>query len=312
MSSAEAGTLDVGVAISTMDRPDALERCLAAVWRGSVRPREIVVVDQSRDDRTERVVRAASAAGMPAVYERVEPRGLGASQNVAFARATTAVVAVTDDDCIVDERWLEVIARTMTADAALDAVAGRVLALPAEGDRSWPVSLRTSTVRADFAGYTPPWNVGSGNNFAMRRDAFMRIGGCDERLGPGSPAKGGVDMDLFYRLLRAGGRVRYEPEAVVHHERQRYAERLARRPMYGRGMGACVALRMREGDAMSVRLLADWIVLRLRMLARAAMHADLRGLREELVMLRSTMGGLAHGLRASARRVERLAPGAVR
>lgn len=292
-----------------MDRPDALERCLTAVWRGHVRPREIVVVDQSRGDRTEAVVRAQIALGLPITYARAEPRGLGASQNLAFARATAPIVAVTDDDCIVDERWLEIIARTMTADPTLDAVAGRVLALPVEGDRIWPVSLRTSPVRAEFAGYAPPWNVGSGNNFAMRRDAFARLGGCDERLGPGSPAKGGVDMDLFYRLLRAGGRVRYEPDAEVRHERQRYAERLARRPMYGRGMGACVALRMRDGDVMSARLLADWLVLRLRMLARAALHANVRGVREELVMLWSTIGGLAHGLRASARPVVRIAPG---
>lgn len=301
------GGADIAVAISTKDRPDALARCLAALWRGSVRPSEIIVVDQSGDDATERVVRAEIAAGLPIRYEHAEPRGLGASQNVAFARATAPMVAVTDDDCVVDDRWVEMIARTMATEPTLDAMAGQVLALPAEGDRSWPVSLRTSTVRADFEGYAPPWNVGSGNNFAMRRDAFARIGGCDERLGPGSPAKGGVDMDLFYRLLRAGGRMRYEPDAVVHHERQRYAERLARRPMYGRGMGACVALRMRDADLMSVRLLADWIVLRLRMLARAALHADLRSLREELVMLWSTMAGLAHGLRAPRRPVQELA-----
>ena len=307
MSGAVVAAPDVGVAISTKDRPDALERCLEALWRGSLRPREIVVVDQSGDDRTERVVRAKISEGMPILYERAEPRGLGASQNVAFSRATARVIAVTDDDCIADELWLEVIARTMADDTTLDAMAGRVLALPAEGDRSWPVSLRTTTMRADFQGYAPPWNVGSGNNFAMRRHAYTRIGGCDERLGPGSPSRGGVDMDLFYRLLRAGGRVRYEPDAVVHHERQRYAERLARRPMYGRGMGACVALRMRDGDVMSARLLADWILLRLRMLARAATRADLRGLREELTMLRSTIGGLAHGLRASARPVMPLA-----
>lgn len=304
MSTSTKETPDVAVAISTKDRPDALARCLAAISRGTVRPREIVVIDQSGDDRTERLIRTQIDAGMPIRYERSAPLGLGASQNAAFARASAEVVAVTDDDCIVDERWLEVIAGTMDAEPALDAIAGRVLALPAEGDRSWPVSLRTSEVRAEFQGYSPPWLVGSGNNFAMRRDAFFRIGGCDERLGPGTPAKGGVDMDLFYRLMRAGGRVRYEPGAVVHHERQRYAERLARRPMYGRGMGACVALRMRDRDAMSARLLADWIVLRLRMLARAALRADVRGVREELVMLRSTMGGLAHGLTTTAQRAE--------
>lgn len=290
---------DVSVAISTMDRADALARCLAAIGRGRVRPREIVVVDQSDDDRTERVVRDHAATGMPVRYERTAPRGLGASQNVAIRSATSTFVAVTDDDCIADERWLEVVMRSFASDPALDVVTGRVLALPAEGERTWPVSLRESTTRTLFERHARPWDVGSGNNFTVRRSTFLRIGGCDERLGPGSPAKGGVDMDLFYRLLRAGARIRYEPDAIVRHERQEYAARLARRPMYGRGMGAMVTLRLREGDSGVVRVFTDWISLRLRLLARAALRLDGRAAREELVMLRSTVGGLAHGLGAT-------------
>lgn len=296
-----SGGADVAVAISTMHRADALARCLPAIWAGTVRPREVVVVDQSSDDATRHVVSEHEAAGMPIRYHRAEPRGLGASQNLALLLARTSVVAVTDDDCVVDGRWLEVIESAFAADPSLDLVAGRVLALPAEGERSWPVSLRTSTQRVDFHGYAPPWNVGSGNNFAVRRASYLRIGGCDERLGPGSPAKGGVDMDLFYRLLRAGARLRYEPDAVVHHERQLYADRLARRPMYGHGTGACCALRLRDRDPMAARLLADWTVLRMRMLARSAVRRDWRAAGEELIMMRSTASGFRHGLRAPPR-----------
>ena len=292
------GPADVSVAISTMHRADELSRCLDAIWRGSVRPREIVVVDQSSDDRSERVVREHAAAGLPIRYERMPALGLGASQNLAVRGAGSPFVAVTDDDCIVDERWLETVMRAFASEPALDVVTGRVLALPAEGERTWPVSLRESTTRAVFAGHAPPWDVGSGNNFTVRHATFLRVGGCDERLGPGSPARGGVDMDLFYRLLRAGARIRYEPDAIVRHERQDYAARLARRPMYGHGMGAMISLRFSESDAGAVRLLASWTLLRLRLLARAALRRDARGAREELVMLRSTIAGFGHGLRA--------------
>jgi len=199
---------DVTVAISTRQRADALSRCLHAIGRGTVQPRAIVVVDQSDDDGTERVVREHAAAGLPLRYERMAALGLGASQNVAVRSTSSTFVAVTDDDCIVDERWLEAVMRAFASDPALDVVTGRVLPLPAEGERTWPVSLRESTTRALFAAHAPPWDVGSGNNFTVRRATFLRIGGCDERLGPGSPARGGVDMDLFYRLLRAGAHIR--------------------------------------------------------------------------------------------------------
>jgi GT2 family glycosyltransferase len=293
---------DVTVVISTMDRPAAVGRCLDAIGRGSMLPREIVIVDQSRDDATERVMRLRSDADVPVRYQRSESRGLGASQNVAVRLAGTAVVAVTDDDCIVDARWIEVIARTFAANPELDLLAGRVLPLPAADDRIWPVSLRESTVRREFFAYAPPWHVGSGNNFAVRRAAYMRAGGCDERLGPGSPAHGGVDTDLFFRMLRSGCRARFEPDAVVYHERQTRAGRLQRRPMYGRGIGASCALRLRDGDMFALRMLGDWARLRTGRLVRAALRGDTRTIVEELVMLRSSVGGLWHGAHLRADR----------
>ena len=78
-----------------------------------------------------------------------------------------------------------------------------------------------------------PWDVGSGNNFALRRSAWTAIGGCDERLGPGSPGRGAVDLDLFHRILTAGGSLLYDPSCVVHHERDTPQARLARRGPYG-------------------------------------------------------------------------------
>ncbi|HEY0972507.1 MAG TPA: glycosyltransferase family A protein [Gemmatimonadales bacterium] len=292
---------DVSVVVSTMHRPEALGRCLAALRRADVGPAEIVVVDQSMDDRTRAVVMRCVGDGMPIRYHRLATPGLGASQNAGVTMATRPIVAITDDDCEVDASWLAVIAGTFAADPRLDVVTGRVLPLPPEGDRIHPVASRLSTRRRDFDRYRAPWVVGSGNNFAVRRATYLRIGGCDERLGPGSPARGGVDMDLFYRLLRAGARIRYEPDSIVHHGRQSRAQRLARRPMYGMGMGACCALRLRERDGHALRLLADWMWLRLRQVAHAARRADGGALHEEWLMLRGTVTGLRHGLRAAAR-----------
>ena len=293
---------EVSVCISTMERPEALRRCLQAVWSGALRPLEIVVVDQSRDDRTEQVIRDAQSAGIAVRRVGQPPKGLGASQNEAVRQARGVIVAITDDDCVVDARWLAVIVQSFADDPELGALGGRVLPLPGESDRTWPVSSRISTQRVDFTPRGLPWDVGSGNNFAVRRALFLKIGGCDERLGPGSPGLGGVDMDLFYRLLRSGARVCYEPDALVHHERQTLAERQARRPLYGHGMGAALALRWREGDRTAARLLVHWAGLRLGMMARAMRRCDWTAAQEEMVMLRSTMRGARHGLRAADRR----------
>jgi GT2 family glycosyltransferase len=235
------------------------------------------------------------------LYVAQEQKGLGASQNIGVANARHALLAITDDDCVVDVDWLKQIHQLLSADGGPDVVAGRVLPLPPHGERTQAVSSRTSERARDFQRRDMPWNVGSGNNFSFRRELYLRIGGCDERLGPGSPAQGGVDMDLFYRMLRSGARVRYDPAVLVHHERDTPEGRRKRRSMYGRGMGACCGLRLREGDWGALVLLARWVLLRLRLMAGSLIRGRWSGVREEAAMLAGTVGGVAHGLRAGAR-----------
>jgi GT2 family glycosyltransferase len=257
----------------------------------------VVVVDQGTDDRALQAVEARRSAGLPElVYVRQERRGLGASQNLAVSCARQPIVAVTDDDCIPDPGWLRVVERTLSTVDAPDVVTGRVLPLPADGDRTFPVSSRISNERRDFQGKALPWEVGRGNNFALRKEWFTRIGGCDERLGPGAPVRGGVDMDLFYRLLRAGARIRYEPDSLVYHERQTRADRLARRPMYGRGMGACCALWLRQGDGYALRVLGGWLALRGGRMGRDLLHGRGMGVYEEALLLGGTVRGVVQGV----------------
>ena len=286
----------ISVAISTLDRPDSLSRCLDALWSGDVLPAEVIIVDQSRNETTRSMIEKRQSSNVPIIYIRQEPRGLAASQNAAIGRACYPIVAITDDDCVPEREWLATVEKTFASENGLAAVTGRILPLEPEGDKLFPVSLRTGTLRVEFSRKVSPWVVGSGNNFAIKRDWFFRIGGCDERLGPGSPGKGGVDMDLFYRLLRAGARIRYEPNSLVHHERQDKAGRIARRSMYGYGMGACCTMWLRQRDPYGLYILGSWAFFRMRRLVTAALCCRWVSVHEELLVLEGTAGGLVYGL----------------
>jgi GT2 family glycosyltransferase len=290
---------DIAVVIATRDRPDALQRCLDALSRGAVLPAVVIVVDQSDGAATRTLVERLSALTPtpPLLYVRDTPRGMSAAQNLGFAQADAAVIAVTDDDCVPDATWLARIEATLAQHANLGGVTGRVLPLPAVAERQHPVATRTSEVRRDFRGKTPPWQVGSGNNFAVRRVWLERVHGCDARLGPGTRSGGGADMDLFYRLLRAGAQLRYEPDLLVLHERQTLAGRLSRRGVYGYGAGVCCGLYLRQGDLYGLRLLGNWLGFRARRLAVATVRREWRTVREELLVLRGTLAGLLYGVR---------------
>jgi GT2 family glycosyltransferase len=287
----------LSVAIATRDRPHALARCIESLRCGRALPAEVVVADQSSGPATREAAARAHRPELQVRWIDGGSDGLARAQNLAIRAATMPVVAVLDDDCVAHPGWVEALERAFGADAGLALVGGRVVPLEGSGDRSHPVASRTSPVRREFAHRTAPWNVGSGNNFALRREWFERVGGGDERLGPGTPGQGGLDMDLFYRVLRAGGRARYEPSAIVRHEPATREGRLARRRPYGYGMGAACALRLREGDTYAAWLIVRWLGLRLRVLASALLRGRWLALREEALVLRGTAAGLVHGYR---------------
>jgi GT2 family glycosyltransferase len=295
---------ELAVVISTRDRAEALHRCLRSLDEGRSSPAEVVVADQSDGPETRLVVDALRDEGLPVRYLRARPGGLGASQNDAVAATSAPVVAVLDDDCIADEQWLACITDAFGDDPELALLGGRVLPLgPAEPGR-YAVSSRLSDRPRTFMRGAMPWDVGSGNNFAVRRSWFERIGGCDERLGPGAPLRGGLDMDLFHRLLRAGGRARYEPAAIVLHERATLQGRLARRRDYGFGTGAAVGLWHGAGDRSAWRVLAAWLRLRTELLLRMLAKRRWDGVREETIVLRATVQGLVAGMRTTRRAKE--------
>jgi len=257
---------------------------------------EVIIVDQSRGDTTSSIIETRRTRGLPIIYVRQQACGLAGSQNAAIARARCPIIAVLDDDCVPERGWIAVIEKSFASCKTLAALTGRVLPLEPDGDKIYPVSSRISTVRTDFTHKRSPWIVGSGNNFAVKREWFLNIGGCDERLGPGSVGKGGVDMDLFYRLLRVGGYVRYEPDMLVYHERQTKAGRIGRRSMYGRGMGACCTIWLRQRDLYALRVLAEWIFYRTRLFAAAILRCRWLSAYEELLMLIGTVRGLMYGV----------------
>ena len=288
---------DVTVAISTVDRPASLERCVAAVLGGRLLPAEIVIVDQSADIATEHAVRrAAASASVPIRYIRQARRGLAASRNLALTHATARVVAFTDDDCVPDEGWVAHIAAAFDAPSAPAAVTGRILPLGPDRPDRFAVSSRPSAVRRTYRGRTLPWAVGSGGNTAVQREWLVRIGGFDESLGAESAGQAAEDTDLLYRLLLARATVQYEPSATVFHQRQDRARRLASRSSYGFGMGAFCGKWARQADPYAMQMLACWTVERLRTLAASIVRLRSRGIREELMMLGGAARGFLHGL----------------
>jgi GT2 family glycosyltransferase len=104
---------------------------------------------------------------------------------------------------------------------------------------------------------------GAGCNMAFRRNVLCEIDGFDEALDTGARLPGGGDLDIFYRIIRAGHVLVYEPSYMVFHE-HRASESALRRQYYTWGLGfmAFVEKSYRSDPAQRVqfrRLVIWWI-----------------------------------------------------
>jgi GT2 family glycosyltransferase len=287
--------LPITVAVSACDRPEALERCIGAIVGGRTLPAEILVVDQSADDRVMTALRTLAAPAVRLRAFRQRRRGLSASRNAGWTRATHTVVAFTDDDCVPASDWVAAL-RPLCEATGPDAMTGRVLPLGEERPGWFMVSPRVGTRRVDYRGRAVPWDVGTGGNFAVRRTWLERVGGFDERLGAGTRGRAAEDADMIYRVLLAGALVRYEPAAIVYHALQNRAHRLASRRNYGFGIGAFCGLHARHGDGYAAILLAGWAGRQCVDLGRALARRDWFAARQRQLGLIGGIGGALYGL----------------
>jgi GT2 family glycosyltransferase len=296
---------DITVTIATLDRADALARCLDALLAGTRLPAEVVVVDQGTGDGAATVVDQRCSGPLSIRYIQQDRHGLSVSRNTALLHASCPVVAVTDDDCVPAPDWIASLERAFDSPARPDVVTGRVLPVGPATPEQYAIAPREGTQRADYRGRTLPWLIGSGNNYAVKRDWYLRVGGCDERLGVGSPGQAAEDMELFYGLLRQGARVSFEPDVTVFHERHSAAKRLSTRWSYGYGMGAFCSLWLRRRDGYALYVLLRWVTDHLQALARAVVALDWWKTRQRVLGLRGTVQGLVYGFRVGPRTLAR-------
>lgn len=237
----------VSVVICTRDRPEELRRCLASLPAQTLRPLEVIVVDNASNGEATRA--AALDAGV--VYVREDRPGLDYARNTGATTARGEIVAYTDDDVLLHPNWLQNLVAAFDA-PEIGAVTG--LVLPAE--LATPAQLHFETYWSFARGYEPrdytpeafkaerrafpAWEIGAGASMAFRRQVFATAGLFDERLDVGRAGCSG-DSEFWHRLLANGYVCRYEPSSVAFHYHRASDDGLARQLFsYMRGHSAAL------------------------------------------------------------------------
>ena len=94
---------NIAVCVCTRNRPDELYKCLSSISGCGELVKEIVVSDDSTNDKTKEMV----IRNFPSIaYVKGPCKGLGANRNVAFSASSAPFVIFLDDDALISKNFI--------------------------------------------------------------------------------------------------------------------------------------------------------------------------------------------------------------
>ena len=238
------------VVIPVKDRERSLERLLASITRATAghAPRVIVVDDASADPVALEKIAQKHNANIVRLKKNLGPAG---ARNAGLAEVTTEFVVFLDSDLVINEQTIPTLLKHF-ADPRVALVAPRIASLNHGG--SWIAQYEETNSSLDLG----PEPAAVKPRSALSWTSSAALAGRTSALSAGFDAsmRVGEDVDLVWRLSKAGWRIRYEPEAIAEHEhRSSLGQWFKRKQDYGT---SAVPLATRHPEAIAPAILAPW------------------------------------------------------
>jgi glycosyltransferase involved in cell wall biosynthesis len=194
---------------------------------------ELLVVDNGSRDGTRAIIESFAPRVRPLAETK---RGPAAARNRGIAEARGEIIAFTDADCVVDPDWLTQLIEPLSDPAA--GIAGGAIRATQPCNQIEAFGEKIHDHEKAICVYEPPYVITM--NWASPRAVLENTGGFDETL------LRGEDVDLAWRILRAGKRFAYQPRAIIAHRNERTLRGLFRE---GIQHGYCSVLVNRKHEA---------------------------------------------------------------
>jgi len=233
----------ISVVVCTRNRSNSINETLEAISKLDYPDFELLVVDSSTDLDKKRTEELTAQFGGKYIHE--PRRGLNVARNTGVANASGSLITFTDDDCLPEKNCLRQTAPNF-ANPDVWACTARIVQHSHEGaadlfeevagqdlgemkrqftgnDVQFGVGFLLSNVTKVFSKHMKsrapvPFGVGHGSGMTFRKEVFEKIGRFDERFGSGAKLGGCDDIDMLYRVLKAGHSIVYEPSAIIRHK----------------------------------------------------------------------------------------------
>ena len=227
----------------TFNRAATLRRCLESLAIQSLDSGsfELVLVDVSTSPVTSVVQEFKNKLDIRHFHTR--NRGVAGNRNYGAHNARAELLAYIDDDCVAEPSWLENLLTSAEANPGF-LIGGGVRNLYPDNAVACAGQVITEAVDSCFNATPGAPLFFPGLNFAIPRDPYLSIGGCDEAFG----RLAAEDRDFADRWLQSGGQQVRATDAIVIHEHRTALKGFIQQYFnYGRGAWRYHSLRRSRG-----------------------------------------------------------------
>lgn len=219
--------LSISIIIATYNRSKDLGPCLDDIFKQKMDGNftfDIIVADNNSTDNTKEIVSSYEKKYPGQVrYVFEAKQGKCNALNTGIQACQADIIAFTDDDVRVDEKWLMSLTACFQA-YQCDGVGGRILPVYPLKTPEWIKEnisqLSGPIVFYDYGTetklYQRPAYEFLGANYAFKRQVFEECGMFRTDIGPGKGTLGD-DTEFVGRALKAGKKLYYCGEALVWH-----------------------------------------------------------------------------------------------
>lgn len=200
----------VSLIIGTLNRAEYLSHCLESLDRQTYREFEAIIVDQSINDETERLVHNLGRDWIR--YKRVAYKGLSKARNEAIRMASGDVFCLIDDDAYYESDYLQKMVEHI------------------KDNRKWIISgfLTDGLTKKDFVDYSKVpegkplsyWRITRycpSPAISFTRELVDTVGVFDEKFGVGAKYGAAEETDLLLRAKKKGFSIIHNKNVKAQH-----------------------------------------------------------------------------------------------
>lgn len=224
--------------IGTLNRSNELKYCLESISNQLHTDFEVIVIDQSIDDLTEKITKDCGIKNL--IYKRVGIRGLSRARNIALSIATGDYFCLIDDDAFYPADYLEKLyghiiqnnTNTILTGYMWDSINEKSFVDYSKLHDDKPMSIK------EIMRYCPSPCV----TFPM--SIVSSVGTFDENFGVGSTYGAGEESDLILRAVQAGYQIKYYRNIEIKHPHEKLRTNMndqdgaKKKCAYAEGLGA--------------------------------------------------------------------------